>query len=273
MRLAATVIPEADGLELKLAVSNAELYVRAVIAPDGTVRLQVAHRRGDLRPDWKTKSDLDEPSTHKLLAKTAARVELWHVDQHISLWIDGHLIDEWHYDLDWLYEAKLGEKPGPTAAFKYHNEFHGAGLPTARLTVQGAAAAIRSVDLDRDLYYTQTYPSRHRERSLGSSFSAIIGPDQFYCLGDNSPKSLDSRSWVEMDPAVRRLTQDRYYKFEEDENDGRRILEKRPGLGLGLVPRELMIGRAFFVYWPAAHRVNHAWPGTIPNFADMRFIR
>jgi signal peptidase I len=63
--------------------------------------------------------------------------------------------------------------------------------------------------------------------------------NQFFAMGDNSAKSLDSRSW-------------------------------------GAVPRELLIGKAFFVYWP------HSWnriPGTgipfpfFPNFARMGFVR
>ncbi len=63
--------------------------------------------------------------------------------------------------------------------------------------------------------------------------------DEFFAMGDNSAKSRDSRSW-------------------------------------GTVPRDLLIGKAFFVYWP------HSWdriPGTripfpyFPNFARMRFVR
>jgi signal peptidase I len=63
--------------------------------------------------------------------------------------------------------------------------------------------------------------------------------DEFFAMGDNSAKSRDSRAW-------------------------------------GTVPRDLLIGKAFFVYWP------HSWdrvPGTnvpfpyFPNFAKMRFVR
>jgi signal peptidase I len=63
--------------------------------------------------------------------------------------------------------------------------------------------------------------------------------DEFWAMGDNSAKSADSRTW-------------------------------------GPVPRDLLIGKAFFVYWP------HSWnrfPGTrfpfpfFPNFSRMGFVR
>lgn len=40
----------------------------------------------------------------------------------------------------------------------------------------------------------------------------------------------------------------------------------------GIVPRKLMMGRAFFVYFPAMHGTNGKQMQLIPNFGDMRFI-
>jgi hypothetical protein len=69
--------------------------------------------------------------------------------------------------------------------------------------------------------------------------------DQFLALGDNSPKSKDGRLWG------------------------------REGFDY-FVRRELLIGKALYIYWP------HSWnklPGTnipcpmFPNFARMRFVR
>ena len=129
------------------------MYVRAVIESDGTVRLEAAKRNNDLDSKlvWQPVADESSPSTPwKLEADTPARVELWHVDQHISLWIDGEKIAEKHYKLDWLYQDRLGETPGPTAAFDMHMTSTGSGLPAASLTVEGGEAMIRSVDLDRN---------------------------------------------------------------------------------------------------------------------------
>jgi signal peptidase I len=90
------------------------------------------------------------------------------------------------------------------------------------------------------------------ERFLESSYVSFrMAQDQFFVLGDNSPRSLDGRLW------------------RAPEN---------------YVKRELLIGKALFVYWP------HGWdtiPGTsvkvpnlpliggnyIPDFSRMRMIR
>ena len=66
-------------------------------------------------------------------------------------------------------------------------------------------------------------------------------------LGDNSPRSADSRLWHRPDGAPEHY-----------------------------VKRDLLVGKAVFVYWP------HSWnriPGTnipfpfFPNFARMKFVR
>jgi len=72
-----------------------------------------------------------------------------------------------------------------------------------------------------------------------------LDKDQFLVLGDNSPRSRDSRLW---------------------EQDGFEYY----------VSRDLLLGKALLIYWP------HAWdhiPGTnipfplFPNFSRMRLIR
>lgn len=63
-----------------------------------------------------------------------------------------------------------------------------------------------------------------------------LGADEFFMLGDNSPKSKDGRLW-----------------------DGEHF-----------VKRELLIGKAFFIYWP------HSWDSPIPfwpNVKRMGFVR
>ena len=43
---------------------------------------------------------------------------------------------------------------------------------------------------------------------------------------------------------------------------------------VGTVPEDQLLGKAFFVYWPAGYRLS--WGGgigLIPNFGQMRWIR
>ena len=65
---------------------------------------------------------------------------------------------------------------------------------------------------------------------------------------------MDSRYWPNVNPWIEE-------RFLSDKNQV-----------TGVVPRELMIGKAFFVYFPAPHRIKATGPGIIPNFGDVRFI-
>lgn len=91
-------------------------------------------------------------------------------------------------------------------------------------------------------------PDRFREVR---AVSFKLAPDQFFMLGDNSAHSSDGRLW------------------ESPEH---------------FVKRELLIGKALFVYWP--HGLTHVGGSSValpslpvlgntywPNFADMRLIR
>ncbi len=80
--------------------------------------------------------------------------------------------------------------------------------------------------------------------------------DEFYVLGDNSPQSHDSRSWVMAAPTLRLYDQ-----------------QGRPQYKLGTVPRYNMLGRAMFVYWPSGFRIKGLNVPLIPNVGKMRFIK
>jgi hypothetical protein len=119
--------------------------------------------------------------------------------------------------------------------------------------------------LERDVYYRdvifrETDSHRTGERNSwydqpgwGTEGNPImLGPGAYYVLGDNSPQSKDSRLWWEIGPHLR----------------------GRPEYQLGTVPMDQIIGRAFFVYWPAGYK---SWwtfrRGLIPNFGEMRWIQ
>ena len=77
-------------------------------------------------------------------------------------------------------------------------------------------------------------------------------------LGDNTAASKDARLW---DVAGPHLT------------------GRGEAFQLGTVPRDQLIGQAFFVYWPSGHKL--AWLpipkireyGLIPDVGRMRWIR
>ena len=68
-----------------------------------------------------------------------------------------------------------------------------------------------------------------------------LAEDQFFVLGDNSPASADSRLW------------DNNHHFVE---------------------REMMIGKALFIYWPHSfHHLPFVGLPYVPNILDMGFVR
>ena len=90
----------------------------------------------------------------------------------------------------------------------------------------------------------------------GPNSPILLREDEFFMLGDNTAASKDSRLWDVLGPHLR----ERGNKFQ-----------------LGTVPRDQLIGRAFFVYWPSGHRID--WLpllnkfGIIPDVGRMRWIR
>jgi signal peptidase I len=148
--------------------------------------------------------------------------------------------------------------PAGAPGFEYQrDESHlaptAADLAPAALAVNNATIEASDLVLKRDIYYTQSptasdyddvwdlgphpgptevfnflaQPERYPDLSRVKAQEFAIGPDRFFMMGDNSPRSKDSRAWSNQDAAW--------------DDSGRQFWE---------VPRELLTGKAFFVYWP-----------------------
>jgi signal peptidase I len=145
-------------------------------------------------------------------------------------------------------------------------------VPDIHIAVEGAPVTLHGVDVDRDLYYSSFVYSNHKFPQLfnlpglgvlykksgeaAEGKPARLGADQFFCMGDNSPLSHDSRYWESVNDWVA----ERDFSHDPD-------VQK-----IGIVPRKLMIGRAFFVYWPAMYSSANGVVPIAPNFGDLRFI-
>jgi hypothetical protein len=83
--------------------------------------------------------------------------------------------------------------------------------------------------LDNPKEWFREYDSKLSSKSTGPngtyqnvSFQFTMGKDEFFMMGDNSPRSKDSRLWSNVRHAEHRHA----------------------------VPRIALVGKAFFVYWP-----------------------
>jgi signal peptidase I len=165
-------------------------------------------------------------------------IDFANVDDRVSLVVDGRT------EGGETFEYQAGESvPIPTEA----------DLAPAGVAARNARIVVSDLVLKRDIYYTQ-YPGRldygevweqHYPRTPAelsdflsdpSRFPGLanvkpseyeIGSDRFFMMGDNSPRSKDSRGWSTEDSA-----------WDPSE---RKAWE---------VPRQLVTGKAFYVYWP-----------------------
>ena len=106
------------------------------------------------------------------------------------------------------------------------------------------------VALYRDIHYLSTRPdSRQPVDRAGENNPFTLGENEYFVMGDNSPDSADSRLWT----------------IEGIGNNGNKYR-------MGIVPRDYLTGKAFFVYWPSGFRVNESGVALVPNVGRMRFI-
>jgi signal peptidase I len=219
---------------LRLQLSKLEQTFTAEFTP-GRVRL-LRERDGGGGPEELASAALPAGSSHPL------HVEFMNVDYRVTVRVDGRdLIQttppQYHPDMAFLLQAWERDQMLPK--------------PQVRIGAERQSCDLAHVSLWRDVYYTNRDESFASELKWGIPSRPIkLGPDEYWVLGDNSLMSGDGRywgQWVDL-----------------------------PGEGLhtqpGVVPGRFLLGKAFFVYWPAGYRLSPGSPGMVPNFGDMRFI-
>lgn len=256
VRLKAGIEPDESGLEVIAMVGTREHEFRALFGPD-RVGLEMRRRApgSGIGIDW---IELTATDWSGFDAGTVTSVEFWHVDQALALVVDGRRLLETTYE--WSPSDRLRYATGQDADVYRKGDRGTPSLgaddtykrvkPSLSWTFRGSALTMHRVGLDRDLYYEPIQNSRDGTAlATHPSKPAKLGPEHFFVLGDNSPSSKDGRLWTSVDDAVRLQIDD----------------------AIGVVHRKLMLGKAFFVYFPAPHLLGGRIP--IPDFGHMRFIR
>jgi hypothetical protein len=196
-------------------------------------------------------------------------VEFWHVDQSLSIFVDGDRIGA-PLEYNWSPRERVERSfPMPYETWVRQTIAVQPIEPKLRWSFSGAPVALHRVRVGRDLYYRPDRLSAQATanvtlggfedlvRSGTPAFGthpakpAVLGPDQYFMLGDNSPASSDSRLWGYPHP----------YVAEQ--------VDPSPFV----VNRKLLLGKAWVVYFPAPWPVLDNGKGLVPDFGNLRFIR
>lgn len=257
VRLRFVLTPRGNDGNIAIRLTKGHDKFQATIKANGDVQLDQIDRTGLPRssegiPRKLATGKLPRPlSSHQSMM-----VEMENLDYRVALRIDGAEIvatDDEQYS------------PGPALIEKLRNSVE----PNDEYSRASVAIGDRSMPLElrhvqvhRDVYYTSRTqngdPSGEvgGEPAWGTKGNPIYlraDPGEYFCCGDNSPQSQDSRFWVITSRFLRNREHPRYQR--------------------GTVPVDQMIGRAFFVYWPSGLRFSRSTLGVIPNVGRMRFIR
>jgi signal peptidase I len=197
---------------------------------------------------------------HAIEPGRITQLEFWHADQALWLFAEGKLVAHGTYDWTPMLRAKYALNLDLKRVIEDDSRTGGSTLalmhtyPQAKLIrweFSGGPFVLHRAGMQRDLFYQPVSAARaaHPLKRM------VLSPDQFFVCGDNSPASLDARLWPPPDPWVAATID----------------------AAEGVVPRNLMIGRAFFVYFPSLVRgqepAKGGWsPIPMPDFGRMRFI-
>lgn len=263
LRVAAGVEAERDGLNCTIRLEARGHEFEAVLG--GTTVVARMRRAGAGEGEWVV---LDSQTIEAFApAGDVVNIEFWHADQALWLFIGDERVAYGEYF--WDANTRLAEATGLSGVDAvaqgegFGNDYVRRqtwpptdALPRLSWRLEGGGAVtLYRVQVDRDLYYRpEIYP---RAPFAGRPALAThpenlpsLDEDQFFVCGDNSAQSLDGRLWTHVDPWVAR---------EIDPT-------------VGVVNRDLMLGKAFFVYFPSPEGVREGSTRFVPNFGEMRFI-
>ncbi|WP_337173118.1 S26 family signal peptidase [Paludisphaera sp.] len=239
-------------LSLRLEVAEPTGAVRVDLIEGGVVHrceIDAATGRATLSRDGRI---LGEAPT-AIRAGGSHELTFANIDDRLTLWVD----DALPFGDGLPYETRFDDPPAPTFD----------DLEPARVAARGTSATVSALVLRRDVHYTRDPGEpdsddllEYRLKPPQELFDLLADPDRYAALrwrepreypieagrymmlGDNSSWSRDGRAWTRVDQTTP-TAPDRGW-----DESGRESWE---------VPRSLVIGRAFTVYWP---HLRPAWP-------------
>jgi signal peptidase I len=175
------------------------------------------------------------------------RVELSNADYQVTLRIDGNIVAQ---------TTPADFAPDMSALLAEYRHRARPPTPSVMIAADRQRSRISHVSLWRDVYYENSSPPMQSAPpyAVPADFpdnAQVLAADEYFVMGDNSLVSWDARFWTEpIDLPGENLKVD-----------------------AGRVPGRFMLGKAFFVYWPAGYRPFTGMAAAfVPNFGDMRMI-
>ena len=223
-----------QGEALMALVEGGRVFECRIDVADGTAKLSISD---DASYDQTVQTGIRGPGSYRL--------RFANVDDQLLLWVGGKPI---------VFDGRYG----PLGNHLPTNE----DFRPVRLGSRGAALRFSDLRVLRDVYYIAqrggypyqppspavlSEPEAWSELQHAPAVRFRLAADQFLVFGDNSPQSQDSRLW----PGTDENGNPEYY-----------------------VRRDLLIGKAVFIYWPHGVRVwPNWWFPFYPNFPRMGLVR
>ncbi|MBX3359182.1 MAG: signal peptidase I [Phycisphaeraceae bacterium] len=257
VRIRAGIEPLAAGLSMRVVLgTRGHEFEASIEGTSASIRKRAQPGVGEQA--WAT---LATATIEPLAPGAVTDVAFCHVDQALELWVGGKRVTAATYN--WTPAERIQYATGRSIEQLLdegraggRNIFADTSLysrPRVSWSFRGGGVRMHRVGLDRDLYYQ---PAMYGPGTLGGQAALAtspnpesqldLSPDEFFVLGDNSPQSRDGRLWDTVDPWAA-------------------IVDPK----VGVVHRDLMIGKAFFVYFPAMIKRGIV---PVPDFGRLRFI-
>lgn len=231
-----------EGGYVELSLTNREHRFYARLMAGGRVVLEHSATRGGMRETW---GEWTRPQS-----TGPVRLALCHVDGRVAVEVDDQPI------------AALQSTPAQyelTSALA-RGQSKTPQTPTIRIAAEHVQASLQHILIERDVFYTSDAYRPDSEVYAMQDHPIALGPNDYFMLGDNSPNSLDGR-----------------FAFAgQDQNPIGPHLREAAAEGRfqrGTVPRDQLLGRAFFVYWPGFLPLTSAGPNLLPDLGRARWIR
>jgi len=236
--------PDGAGyLELSLRKYDDEFLARW--NADGGVTLEHRSVDGGEREPW--------GSARLSAFHRPVRLSLSDADYHVCVEVDGNVV---------LESAPSQYSVTPEQARARSRLPDERREPRIRIAAGEGRLELRHVLIERDVRYLSRFRLEGDARGNivppGKGVDGrpiLLGPQDYYVLGDNSPASADSRYWTRDDLGAHLIAAEAAGTYE-----------------IGTVPADQLLGRAFLVYWPGFLKLPPLGINILPDLGRVRWV-